>query len=322
MQHRSPTCPCPTRAASCARSSTPPSPPPTRCGACPRRCRRSPPAGWWWSAPARRRPAWRKPSRRPGDRARGWSSPATATAARPGASRSSRRRIRCPTRAGWRRRPGCCELVDGLGEDDFVLALISGGGSALLVQPAGAITLAEKQAVNDALLASGAPIGEMNIVRKHLSRVKGGQLAAAAWPARVLALMISDIPGDDPALIASGPTVGDASTPADARAILARWAIPVPASVEAVLAAPTGVLAPGRAAPRPDREPGDRRPVPVARGRRRGWPRRRGAPCGCSATRSRARRARWPRTRRGWRRQGPGWPPTVRWCCFRAASAR
>ena len=109
-----------------------------------------------------------------------------------------------------------------------MLALISGGGSALLVQPAGAITLAEKQAVNDALLASGAPIGEMNIVRKHLSRVKGGQLAAAAWPARMLALMISDIPGDDPALIASGPTVGDASTPADARAILARWRIAGP----------------------------------------------------------------------------------------------
>ena len=136
------------------------------------------------------------------------------------------------------------KLVEGLGEDDFVLALVSGGGSALLVQPAGDITLAEKQAVNDALLASGAPIGEMNIVRKHLSRVKGGQLAAAAWPARMLALMISDIPGDDPALIASGPTVGDASTPADARAILDRWHIAVPPSVEAVLAAPTGVLPP------------------------------------------------------------------------------
>ena len=135
-------------------------------------------------------------------------------------------------------------LVEGLGEDDFVLALISGGGSALLVQPAGAITLAEKQAVNDALLASGAPIGEMNIVRKHLSRVKGGQLAAAAWPARMLALMISDIPGDDPALIASGPTVGDASTPADARAILRRWHIAMTPSVAAVLAAPTGVLPP------------------------------------------------------------------------------
>ena len=106
-----------------------------------------------------------------------------------------------------------------------MLALISGGGSALLVQPAAGITLDEKRAVNDALLASGAPIGEMNVVRKHLSRVKGGQLAAAAWPARMLALIISDVPGDDPAFIASGPTVGDASTSADARAILARYGI-------------------------------------------------------------------------------------------------
>jgi hydroxypyruvate reductase len=136
-------------------------------------------------------------------------------------------------------------LLRGLGEADLVLVLVSGGGSALLVQPAGEITLAEKQAVNDALLASGAPIGQMNIVRKHLSRVKGGQLAAAAWPAHVLALLISDVPGDDPALIASGPTVGDGSTPADARAILADWGIAVPPAVEAVLAGRSGVLAPG-----------------------------------------------------------------------------
>ncbi len=156
-----------------------------------------------------------------------------------------------PDRRGLEATTRMLSMVEGLGADDFVLALVSGGGSALLVQPAGAITLAEKQAVNDALLASGAPIGAMNVVRKHLSRVKGGQLAAAAWPARMLALMISDIPGDDPALIASGPTVGDDSSPADARAILARWSIPVPPSVEAVLAGPTGVLAPG--APRLDR---------------------------------------------------------------------
>ncbi len=133
-------------------------------------------------------------------------------------------------------------LLGGLGDADFVLALISGGGSALLVQPAGAITLPELQAVNRALLASGAPIEAMNTVRKHLSRVAGGQLAAAAFPARMLALMISDVPGDDPAFIASGPTVGDA---ADARAILARWDIAVPASVAAVLDGPTGVLPPG-----------------------------------------------------------------------------
>jgi hydroxypyruvate reductase len=136
-------------------------------------------------------------------------------------------------------------LLGGLGDADFVLALISGGGSALLVQPAGAITLPELQAVNRALLASGAPIEAMNTVRKHLSRVAGGQLAAAAFPARMLALMISDVPGDDPAFIASGPTVGDATTPADARAILARWDIAVPASVAAVLDGPTGVLPPG-----------------------------------------------------------------------------
>ncbi len=135
-------------------------------------------------------------------------------------------------------------LLDEVGDGDLVLALISGGGSALLVQPAAGITLDEKRAVNDALLASGAPIGEMNIVRKHLSRVKGGQLAAAAWPAPVLALIISDVPGDDPALIASGPTVGDRSTPAEARAILARYGIAVPASVGRVLDGATGVLAP------------------------------------------------------------------------------
>ncbi len=135
-------------------------------------------------------------------------------------------------------------LLDGLDETDMVLALISGGGSALLVQPAAGITLDEKRAVNDALLASGAPIGEMNVVRKHLSRVKGGQLAAAAWPARMLALIISDVPGDDPAFVASGPTVGDASTSADARAILARYGIVAPGSVDAALAGPSAVLRP------------------------------------------------------------------------------
>ena len=111
-------------------------------------------------------------------------------------------------------------LLDGLTEDDTVLALISGGASALLCAPAAGMTLAEKQAVNAALLASGAPISAMNTVRKHLSRVKGGQLAAAAYPARLLALMISDVPGDDPAFIGSGPTVGDATTPGDVRALL------------------------------------------------------------------------------------------------------
>lgn len=134
--------------------------------------------------------------------------------------------------------------LQGLTEDDLVIALISGGASALMVAPAKGLTLSDKQAVNASLLASGAPISQMNVVRKHLSRVKGGQLAAAAWPAPVLSLMISDVPGDDPALIGSGPTVGDDSTPADALAILEHWKIAVSAAVRAALAAPRRVLAP------------------------------------------------------------------------------
>jgi hydroxypyruvate reductase len=152
-----------------------------------------------------------------------------------------------PDRAGETATRRMLDLLAGLGEGDFVLALISGGASALLVAPAEGVTLAEKQAVNAALLASGAPIARMNTLRKHLSRVKGGQLAAAAYPARMLALLISDVPGDDPAFIGSGPTVGDATTPAEARAVLRDWKIPVPASVTAALARPTGVIAPGDA---------------------------------------------------------------------------
>ncbi len=135
-------------------------------------------------------------------------------------------------------------LCETLGEGDWVLALISGGASALLVQPAGEITLLEKQSLNSALLASGAPIGQMNVLRKHLSRVKGGQLAAAAYPARMLALMISDVPGDDPALIGSGPTVGDASTTREARAIMDQYEIAVPPAVAAVLEGASQVIAP------------------------------------------------------------------------------
>ncbi|WP_299816092.1 glycerate kinase [uncultured Roseibium sp.] len=137
------------------------------------------------------------------------------------------------------------DLLAGVGEGDFVLALISGGASALLTAPAGTITLGEKQEVNQKLLVSGAAIGQMNVVRKHLSRVKGGQLAAAAYPAKMLALLMSDVPGDNPAEIGSGPTVGDASTPEDVKAILDRWKIEVPASVSQVLAGQSGVLPPG-----------------------------------------------------------------------------
>jgi glycerate 2-kinase len=136
------------------------------------------------------------------------------------------------------------EYLQGLGENDQVLALISGGASSLLIAPAGNITLAEKQDVNQKLLSSGAPIGQMNVVRKHLSNVKGGQLAAAAYPAQMLALLLSDVPGDDPAEIGSGPTVGDLSAANDAKAILERWKIDVPASVKDVLAKPSGVLRP------------------------------------------------------------------------------
>jgi len=123
------------------------------------------------------------------------------------------------------------ERVQGLGADDLVLALISGGGSALLALPAPGLTLADKQAINRTLLASGATITEMNTVRKHLSGIKGGRLAAAAAPARVVTLAISDVPGDDPAVIASGPTVPDPSTFADARALIGRYGIEPPRAV-------------------------------------------------------------------------------------------
>jgi glycerate 2-kinase len=128
-------------------------------------------------------------------------------------------------------------LAEEAGEDDLVLCLISGGGSALLTMPASGLSLADKQAVNKALLASGADITEMNTVRKHLSAIKGGRLAVAAYPARVASLLISDVPGDDPAVIASGPTVADASSFADARQVFARYQIDPPAAVANCLAA-------------------------------------------------------------------------------------
>jgi hydroxypyruvate reductase len=136
-------------------------------------------------------------------------------------------------------------LLEGLREGDFVLALISGGASSLLVAPAPGVSLADKQAVNAALLASGAPISAMNTVRKHLSRVKGGQLAAAAFPARLLALCISDVPGDDPAVIGSGPTVPEASTPSEALALLDRWVPGGHDAVRSALSGPARVVQPG-----------------------------------------------------------------------------
>jgi glycerate 2-kinase len=133
-----------------------------------------------------------------------------------------------PDAAGLQAAERILELTQGLTADDLVLCLISGGGSALLTLPAEGIRLEDKQAINRQLLASGANIAEMNCVRKHLSRIKGGRLAAACAPARVVTLTISDVPGDDPSIIASGPTVADASSCADALAILQRYAIDVP----------------------------------------------------------------------------------------------
>jgi hydroxypyruvate reductase len=126
--------------------------------------------------------------------------------------------------------------VRGLLPDDLVLALISGGGSSLLTLPAPGTTLADKQAVTKALLTSGAPIAEINCVRKHLSAVKGGRLTLAADPAAVAALIISDVPGDDPSLVASGPTSPDATTSADALAIIAKYGIELPTAVRGWLA--------------------------------------------------------------------------------------
>ena len=142
-----------------------------------------------------------------------------------------------PDAAGLQAAERMLALTQGLTADDLVICLISGGGSALLTLPADGLTLAEKQRINKELLASGAAIGEMNCVRKHLSRIKGGRLAAACAPARVVTLTISDVPGDDPSIIASGPTVPDASTCADALAILARYRITVPPAVRAALEA-------------------------------------------------------------------------------------
>lgn len=149
-----------------------------------------------------------------------------------------------PDEAGLKATTRMLELLGEAKEGDFVLALISGGASSLLVQPVDGVSLAEKQVVNAALLASGAPIDRMNTLRKHLSKVKGGQLAAAASPAGMLALMISDVPGDDPSFIGSGPTVGDRSTRQDALDVLRRWKVEVPESVLRALDRPSGVVPP------------------------------------------------------------------------------
>ena len=140
-----------------------------------------------------------------------------------------------PDAAGLAAAQRILAMLERLTENDLVLCLISGGGSSLLTLPAEGLSLEEKQHINKALLNSGANIAEMNCVRKHLSRIKGGRLAAACAPARVVTLTISDVPGDDPSIIASGPTVPDASSCADAVAILQRYGIEVPGAIMSLL---------------------------------------------------------------------------------------
>ena len=156
--------------------------------------------------------------------------------ARPGRIEVVEARHPVPDEAGRQAAQRIVALTHGLTADDLVLCLISGGGSALLALPAEGLAFDDKQAINRALLKSGAAIDEMNTVRKHLSAIKGGRLAAMCAPARVVTLLISDVPGDEPSIIASGPTVPDASTCADALAILARYGIDIPAAARTGLA--------------------------------------------------------------------------------------
>ncbi len=136
-----------------------------------------------------------------------------------------------PDEAGIAGAEALLRHVEGLTSDDLVVALISGGGSALLPAPPQGFALADEKALNEALLASGAPISAMNVVRKHFSRIKGGRLAARAYPAKVVSLVVSDVPGDNPALVASGPTVPDASSAEEALRIIRDYRIWLPASV-------------------------------------------------------------------------------------------
>ena len=143
-----------------------------------------------------------------------------------------------PDAAGLAASRRLLEAVAGLDPDDLVIALIAGGGSALLPAPPDGLTLEDEIAVNRALLASGAPISEMNVVRKHVSRIKGGRLAKAAAPARVVSLIVSDIPGDEPSLVASGPTIPDHGTPDMARDVVRTWRLDLPPGVLAHLEGP------------------------------------------------------------------------------------
>ena len=278
------------------------------------------------SARARPRRRWRRPSKNSGrPRSAASSSPAMAMARRPAASRSSRPAIRCPTRPGFLAARRILEQVHGLGRDDLVVALMSGGGSSLLPAPAAGMSFADEQAVNRALLASGAPIGAMNIIRNELSAIKGGRLALHAVPARIVTLVVSDVPGDDPALVASGPTVPIGPHRTEARRLVA--------ALRHRAAARRGGAAcrhrqsrpaPRRSAPRPEQRSHHRLGGAVARGG--GAPRRapRGSPRTSFRIRSRGRRAtsppRWPASPGKWRCATGRFP--ARRCCSRAARRR
>lgn len=145
-----------------------------------------------------------------------------------------------PDAAGLAATQALFAAVSGLSADDLVVALICGGGSALLPCPPGDLVLEDEAALNRALLASGAPISVMNAIRKQVSGIKGGRLAAAAWPARVVSLVVSDVPGDNPAQVASGPTVPDVTTRADARAMVSAWRIALPPRIAGWLAGDDG----------------------------------------------------------------------------------
>lgn len=151
-----------------------------------------------------------------------------------------------PDQAGLSGARALLDAVSGLSPDDLVIALISGGGSSLLPLPGGELSFEDEIAVNRALLRSGAPIGSMNVVRKHISGIKGGRLAKAAVPARVVSLLVSDVAGDDPAMVASGPTVPDGTTPQDALDIIAEYRMSIPEQVMAHLGSPAAI------APKPD----------------------------------------------------------------------
>ena len=236
---------------------------------------------------------------RGGDAARLWPSDRHRRGHR---GRPSRPRCGEPCRGGTR-----LALAAGAAAGDLVLVLMSGGASANWIAPVAGLTLAEKQAVNRALLKSGAGIGDINTVRKHLSRIKGGRLARRAHPAAVATLAISDVPGDDPAVIGSGPTVPDPTTLADARAVVARFKLALAEPVRRALADPANK------SPKPgDPVFGDtsfrsRRPPGRCVSRRRGRRARRAATtASSSATASRARPARSPPPMAEVAREPPG----------------